>query len=410
MRILVVSTLYPPVVRGGYEVECSAVVERLRRHHDVLVLTGTEGRVDAPPAPGVARAVPSMTPDQRGALLAPLAALRAASVARRALATRPDLIYSWNGANISQTTLRVLADSGVPLAVRVCEHWFGRLFTKGDQFMRELLPAERGAPRAAWAAGMRIVNRLPSLRLDPLAPFPAAISWNSEAIRRMTGGPSMVEPVFEQIGHSVPRNGERMAQIERAPAPEPEIAYLGRITPYKGIGTAIRALARLRDEHGIPARLVVAGWEDGDTGSEMRALAQQLGVAEAVDWRGPADADGVAEILARAHALLVPSEWDEPFPLVTIEGAFARVPLVASDVGGIGEGMHHDEHALLFERRDAAGAAAALARTLTATEETAQRVERARARAEAFRLEPYLAAQEQFVEEAVEALRTHARA
>ena len=30
MRILVVSTLYPPVAFGGYEVECSGVVERLR--------------------------------------------------------------------------------------------------------------------------------------------------------------------------------------------------------------------------------------------------------------------------------------------------------------------------------------------------------------------------------------------
>ena len=39
MRILVVSTLYPPVAFGGYEVECSGVVERLREHHDVLVLT-----------------------------------------------------------------------------------------------------------------------------------------------------------------------------------------------------------------------------------------------------------------------------------------------------------------------------------------------------------------------------------
>ena len=62
--------------------------------------------------------------------------------------------------------------------------------------------------------------------------------------------------------------------------------------------------------------------------------------------------------------MIVPSVWEEPFPLVTIEGALARVPLVASDVGGIGEGMHDEEHALLFARADAAGAAAALARTL----------------------------------------------
>ncbi len=86
----------------------------------------------------------------------------------------------------------MLADSGVPMAFRVCEHWFGRLFTV-DQFLRELAPARRSPPRAAWALGCRAFNRaVPSLRLDPLRRFDAAISWNSEAIRRMAGVPGVV--------------------------------------------------------------------------------------------------------------------------------------------------------------------------------------------------------------------------
>ena len=48
------------------------------------------------------------------------------------------------------TRERVLADSDVPLAFRVCEHWFGGLFVN-DQFMRELLPAKRGPARSVWA-------------------------------------------------------------------------------------------------------------------------------------------------------------------------------------------------------------------------------------------------------------------
>ena len=91
----------------------------------------------------------------------------------------------------------------------------------------------------------------------------------------------------------------------------------------------------------------------------------------------------------------MPSVWDEPFPLVTIEGALARVPLVASDVGGIGEGMHDEEHALLFGRGDAGrGGRRARARARRTAEATAARVERARARAEEFRIGPYLDAQE----------------
>jgi len=81
------------------------------------------------------------------------------------------------------------------------------------------------------------------------------------------------------------------------------------------------------------------------------------------------------------------------------------VPLVASDVGGIGEGMQHEEHALLFARGDAAGAARALARTLQEHDATAARVARAHERAQEFRIGPYLDAQERFVIDALAALR-----
>ncbi len=406
MRILVVSALYPPVAFGGYEVECSAVVERLREHHDVLVLTGDTERDRLALQADVRRELVRLTPDARGTCRAPSASLRAVATARRALDWGPDLVYCWNGSSIPHAALRVLADSDVPLAFRVCEHWFGGIFTY-DQFMRELLPGRRSPARAVWAAGCRALNRLPSLRLDPRAPLRTAISWNSHAIKRMVGLQSFVEPVLERVGHSVPRYGDMYAAVVRAPASQPEIIFVGRVTPYKGLAVAIEALALLRLQHAITARLVVAGAEDRDHGSEMRRLAERLGVGDAIDWRGPLAPEQLAAGLARAHAMIVPSVWEEPFPLVTIEGALARVPLVASDVGGISEGMHHEEHALLFAREDARMAAEALASTLTEHGRTAARVERAHTRAQDFRAAPYLDAQEEFVNDAYTALRAH---
>jgi glycosyltransferase involved in cell wall biosynthesis len=407
MRILVISTLYPPVAVGGYEVECSGVVERLRERHEVLVLTSDvdSSRIGANDSANVRRELCGLTPDARGALRAPRASLRAVDSARRALQWHPELIYCWNGSSIPQAALRVLADSDVPLAFRICEHWFSRLFVK-DQFMRDLLPEQRSPVRSAWALGCQAVNRLPSMRLDPTAPVRAAISWNSEAIRRLVQMQPFVEPVLERICHSVPRHGDLYAEVVRQPAPEPEIVFIGRVTPYKGISVAIEALALLAREHAISARLIVIGPEDVDHGREMRALAHQLGVAEAISWRGSCPPEQIAAALARAHALIVPSVWEEPFPLVTIEGALAHVPLVASDVGGIGEGMHDEEHALLFPRGDAPMAARALARTLTDLADTAARVERAHTRAQEFRLDSYLDEQEQFVEDARVALIT----
>jgi glycosyltransferase involved in cell wall biosynthesis len=405
MRMLVVTTLYPPFAVGGYEAECAGVVGRLRERHEVLVLTGEHDQAALADGPGIRRELELLAPDWRGAMRAPRASLAAVRSARRALAWGPDLVYCWNGSAIPQAALRVLADSGVPLAFRVCEHWFGRMFVK-DQYLRELLVMRRSPARAAWAMWCRALNRLPSLRLQPQAPLRAAISWNSEAMRRMAPAPAFVESVLERVSHPVPPRGELYADIVREPAGEPEIVFLGRVTPYKGVAVALEALALLRSAHGIEARLRIVGPEDAPYGADMRRLAERLGIAAAVSWHGQQSAEAVAAMLARAHALLVPSIWDEPFGLVTIEGAFARVPIVAADVGGISEGVRDEEHALLFARGDAAAAAAALARTLGEPEQTAARVRRAYERAQVFTLEPYLERQERFVLDAYEAMRS----
>lgn len=403
MRILIVSNLYPPVARGGFEVECSAVVQRLRRSHEVLVLASKLQRRAAADEQGVRRDLAFLPDDWRGALRAPAVAPAAVRSARRALEWEPDLVYAWNVSSTPQAALRVLADSGVPLAFRVCSHLLSDLFV-GDQFMRELLPAARHPARSAWSAGARALNRWPSLRLRPRAPVRAAIAWNADAMKRMVSPPAFVRTAFERVIHSVPRHGELYAAVRRDPASEPEVAFVGRVTEFKGVAVAIEALALLRSEHGITARLLVIGPEDAKYGRRMRVLARRLGVGGLVRWEGPGSPERVAALLARAHALIVPSVWEEPFPLVTIEGALARVPLVAADVGGISEGMHAEEHALLFARGDSAAAAAALARTLREREQTAARVVRARARAEQFGLAGYLDAQERFVVEARRAL------
>jgi glycogen synthase len=412
MRIAIVSNMFPPEAVGGYEMGCAAVADHLRQRHEVVVWTSVSRHAGHVPAGGdqveSRRELALLTLDVRGSLRAPICALRGAAVARQIVAWKPDLVYVWNGARIPHAVLRIIADSGVPLAFRVEEHWFAKIFV-GDQFLRELLPTPRGRARATWARACRLLNALPALRLDPIAPLRAAISWNSEAIRRMAPAPTFVETVYERVLHPAPPYGDLYARVERRPPKEPEIVFVGRITPFKGVAVAIQALALLRSVHGISATLTLAGPEDGDYAAELREMAARAGVANALRWQGPLRPEAIAGLLARASVMIVPSTWDEPFPYVTIEGALARVPLVASDVGGIGEGMAHEEHALLFARGDASGAAAALARILREPQQTAARVERAYEHAQLFRVGPYLDKQERFVLDALSALRGVAR-
>jgi glycosyltransferase involved in cell wall biosynthesis len=399
LRILVVSNLYPPVTRGGYETECSAVAQRLRRHHEVTVLTCRLGRALAPDDErGVRRELPLLEYRFSHSLCAPGWAIQAARAMRRALAeVDPGLVFIWNGAQLPQAALRIALDSGRPIAFRVCELWFGRLFAS-DQFMRHLVPGDAGL-RAGWAMGMRAINLHPALRLDPARPAPAAISWNSHAVRELAGVPPSVEPALERIIHPASPHASAFAAVKRTPARDRvEIAFVGRVDEAKGAEVAARALRPLHERHGIHAVLRLAGAEH----TAVRARIDALGAdVEVLGRRSPHE---VAELLASAHALVIPSTVPEAFGLVCIEGALARVPIVGSRIGGIPECLHDEEHALLVPPGEPDALADALARTLTERESTAERVARARARAEDFALPRYLDASERFVDDALAAL------
>src|SRR5947207_3042979 len=98
LRILVVSNLYPPFVRGGYEMECAGVVERLRLAHDVVVLTSRARGARLGPDSDVHRVLPFHPPGKIARIVGPFTAAGAARIGREMLDTiRPDLIFIWNG-------------------------------------------------------------------------------------------------------------------------------------------------------------------------------------------------------------------------------------------------------------------------------------------------------------------------
>ena len=177
----------------------------------------------------------------------------------------------------------------------------------------------------------------------------------------------------------------------RPPSQPPTIAFVGRLEEQKGPSVAYRALAALRDRHGIDAQLKLAGRGSPTKLLLLERLAKELGIEE---QRGAARAPrscrrGVAP--AGSSALLVPSTWQEPFGLVLIEAALARVPVVGSRSGGMPEALEEDAHALFFPIGDAAACADALARVLTDAPETDARTARAfdhASRAQLKRLRP----------------------
>jgi glycosyltransferase involved in cell wall biosynthesis len=399
MRILVISNVYPPVAFGGYERRCAHTMEWLQRRHDVLVLTSRLKRRGLAAEPGILRELPFLPESPLGVLRAPLESLRAARTVRAVLRRyRPDLVFVWNASNIPRAAVRIVQRWDAPVAFSLADHWLG-YFVEGDLFLRQLVGGRGGLWRV-WSALARLVNRLPSLRVELQTPLPVSLTWDSGALRDLTSIPAGVLPVLDRVIHPASDNEALFAGIERSPAARITIAYVGRLEPEKAPDLAIRALALLRDGHGIDARLVVMGTGERAVLEELEALTSGLALDGAVELRGQLPVEGVAAGLAEAHAMVIPSRWQEPFGLVCLEAALARVPVVASRSGGMPEMLRPDEEALFFPIDDERACAEALARTLTDRAATEERVRRAHEHAREYSLENYRAAYEAFVEDA----------
>jgi glycosyltransferase involved in cell wall biosynthesis len=132
----------------------------------------------------------------------------------------------------------------------------------------------------------------------------------------------------EQMGYVFPswslaHPGVDPAKFPPAPVREWEgrLAYVGRVSPEKGVDTA-------------------------------RAAADLLGLELAISDSGDPYA-----AYAAADAVLFPVEWPEPWGLVPLEAMSVGRPVIATGTGGSGEYLEDGVNCLLFEPGDAAALA-----------------------------------------------------
>ena len=125
-----------------------------------------------------------------------------------------------------------------------------------------------------------------------------------------------------------------------------------------------RLLVDLLARHPDVAVRLVGPVTQPDYRDELAARAAELGVADRLTFAGalkPGSAELIAEY-ARADAFVLPSRH-EPFGIVVLEAWAAGLPVIASDVGGLGRlCAAHPDAALTFAPGDAAALDAALAR------------------------------------------------
>ncbi|HEX8066172.1 MAG TPA: glycosyltransferase family 4 protein [Thermoleophilaceae bacterium] len=252
---------------------------------------------------------------------------------------RPDLVLAIT------TTLPALAVAarleGVPVVVYAAE-----IYDQGWKGSR--LPPTAG----------RLLAELTARSADGIVcPSPAVAAQ----FPRRAGIPVAVAhpPIDGSYAHGDRERGRERYGVRGA---DPCVAVVGALSRGRGQDVALRALRLVRRR--LPAaRLLLVGAPhprpvDLEYAAELRALAGELGVADAVVFAGATAS--IPDVYASADLVVNPARVAESFGRVAAEALVASRPVVASRVGALEEVVRDGVDGVLVDPDDPEALAAAI--------------------------------------------------
>ncbi|EHL98153.1 glycosyltransferase, group 1 family protein [Acetobacteraceae bacterium AT-5844] len=143
--------------------------------------------------------------------------------------------------------------------------------------------------------------------------------------------------------HGMPKDRLRPLDVERD-----YFAFLGRVSPEKGLDRAIRIAAA------AGVKLKVAAKVDNADKAYFENEIKPLLSTGHVEFIGEINDEQKPAFLSGAHALLFPIRWPEPFGLVMIEAMACGTPVIAFRDGSVPEVMEDGVTGFIVESEEQA--------------------------------------------------------
>lgn len=355
MRLLFLTSFYPPYDIGGWEQLTQELVDGLRsRGHDVHVLTSNHGSArDGDPK--VTRVLRLQNDQYHYAMLhfllrhSAIERANQAAVRSHLQRVRPDAVMVHTMWNLSRSVPWVAERAlGERVVYYVADHWPVDPDVNERYWRAQLERSAMVRWRARLAA--RSLTRVMTERRAYRLRFPR-VAFVSRAVQRC----------LELRGF--PRNGDRTViyngvdtQVFAPSAGESRGEYLlfaGGLGHHKGLDSVLQAMALLGQAELGDLGIAVAGGGHPADGRRVTAEIRRLGLGDRVFLMGRVARDRMPEVYRRAWAFVLPSLCEESLARALQEAMACGLPALATPTGGTTELLHHEVNGLTFAAGDA---------------------------------------------------------
>jgi glycosyltransferase involved in cell wall biosynthesis len=358
MKILVISNLYPPHGVGGYEQNCRTMSDQLAaRGHEIRVLTSNHREPNKPEIsdPHVFRDLrihgffghPWLHIHQ----LYHLEVHNHRILLHHLKTFNPDVVYVWNMGGISKSLLHRLQDSQFPTVFYVSDHWMATSLPHDVwlKWWNSETSAVNTTARTliALSGGRKLLDHLAPTYPVSRMRFPH-ISFTSKFLRDLTaskgrpvGHAEIIHCFIDTSTFTVKTDHSRFSKI----------LWVGRLVQDKDPITAIRAIATARSCGLTHLSLDLYGHGDADYLARLDAEIERLQLTHCVRRQYVRSAE-IHHIYHQYDALLLTSNWGEPFALTPLEAMASGVPIITTTDGGQQELARHGENCLIATAAD----------------------------------------------------------
>ncbi|MFZ4803694.1 MAG: glycosyltransferase family 4 protein [Synechococcus lacustris] len=149
---------------------------------------------------------------------------------------------------------------------------------------------------------------------------------------------------LKTIHHGLPRD---LYEYKQTNGTAQYLAFIGRISPEKGIDRAIEIANRM----GLPLK-IAAKIDHADQAYYREHIAPMIAANAKIEFIGEINDQGKQQLLSQALALLFPVDWPEPFGLVMIEANACGTPVVAWRNGSTPEVINDGINGYIVESID----------------------------------------------------------